>query len=167
MDRRMSKEVLELESELKSLKNVKSIDDFSFDKIELIRGQTPENIKEKCLDLCKNYLAGIWTKQTTDTVSIKRLSGGMTNQLYYCGLNDWSAADGVPHEVAIRLYGPKYFNNEDGGNERLTDLVIAVMISTNKLGPIIYGIFEEGQIQNYIKVCASLFDFLLYNYQIF
>ena len=152
MDRRMSKELIE-KTELLNIKDCKSVDDFSYDKLDMKRGETPEDITEQCLVLCQNYLAGIWTQQTVDSIHVKRLSGGLTNQLYYCALNDPSISDGVPHEVALRFYGPKHFNNEDGGNERLTDMIIALMISENKLGPKIYGIFENGQIQNFIKVC--------------
>ena len=155
MNRRMSKEILE-KTDLINLKDLNNIDDFSYDKVEMIRGETPENINGKCLELCQNYIGGTWLKQSIDTIEVKRLSGGMTNQLYYCALNDPTTAEGVPHEVAIRLYGPKHFNNEDMVNERLTDMIIALMVSENKLGPKIYGIFEEGQLQNYIKVCDLL-----------
>ncbi|XP_054157309.1 choline kinase alpha-like [Oppia nitens] len=77
----------------------------------------------------------------------------MTNQLYYCGIvNKSDDKQEVPQQVAVRLYGPKYFNNKDcDGNERLTDVVIALMVSQNKLGPKIYGIFDGGQIQAFYK----------------
>ena len=152
VDKTELSEQLVKQIEFTSVKDCKSIDDFSYDKLELIRGETPDNIAEQCLVLCKNYLGGVWTQQTVDTINIKRLSGGLTNQMYCCALNDWSLTDGVPHEVAVRLYGLKHYTNEDGGNERLTDMIIALMMSENKLGSKIYGIFENGQIQNFIKV---------------
>ena len=43
---------------LESLKNLKSIDDWDFHNVEQIRGQTPHDINEKCLKLCKDYLSG-------------------------------------------------------------------------------------------------------------
>ncbi|CAG2181819.1 unnamed protein product, partial [Oppiella nova] len=74
----------------------------------------------------------------------------MTNQLYYCGIAEHSATSSAPQEVAVRLYGPKYFNNTDHeGNERLKDTIISLMISENKLGPKVYGLFEHGQILKY------------------
>ena len=58
-----------------------------------------------------------------------------------------------PYEVAIRLYQGKHFNNADNEtNKRLTDTIIALLVSQNELGPKIYGLFEGGQIQKYYKV---------------
>ena len=137
-----------------SIADVKTFDDFDFDKIDLIRGKTPEDIKQKCFHLCKDYLGGVWLKVGIDEVEVKRLSGGMTNQLYYCAINKQiKSINDEPQEVAIRLYGGKHFNNYDcDGNERLTDVIIALLVSENKLGPKIYGLFESGQIQKYYKV---------------
>ena len=136
-----------------SLKDAKSIDDIDFSKIQLQRGQTPKDIIEKCLGLCKDYLADHWTKQTSETIEVQRVSGGVTNQLYYCRIREPSLSSNMPQEVAIRLYGAKHMNTNDcGQNERLTDVVIGLMVSENGLGPKVYGIFEEGQIQQYYKV---------------
>ncbi len=41
-------------NEKNKLKDIQSIDDLDFDKIELKRGETPPDIKEKCLQLCKD-----------------------------------------------------------------------------------------------------------------
>jgi len=127
-----------------------------FSKIEILRGTTPENIKQRCYDLCKDYLAGVWLKVEIDQIEVKRLSGGFTNQLYYCAISKpIKSNNDEPQEVAIRLYGGKHFNNLDcGQNERLTDVIIALLVSQCKLGPKIFGLFEDGQIQQYYKVSA-------------
>jgi hypothetical protein len=66
-------------------------------------------------------------------------------------------------EVTIRLYGGKHFNNLNcDGNERLTDVIIALLVSQNKLEPKIYGIFESGQIQHYYKVLISIIVFIIF-----
>ena len=158
IERRMSAELTEIKPKLKiDVKDIQNIDDFSYDKVDAIKGETPVDIKEKCVKLCQDYLGGVWLEQTIDTIQLRRVSGGFTNQLYYCAVGQPST-DGkvVPEEVAIRLYGPKYFNNAEK-NERLTDVVIALMVSENKLGPKIYGIFEEGQIQHYYKVSWNFY----------
>ena len=133
--------------------------EIDFSKIEWKRGKTPEDIKHKCFQLCRAYLGGIWLKLTVDQIQVKRLNGGLTNQLYYCAINEdkQSSAAKEPKEVAIRLYAAKHFNNyEETTNERLTDTVIALLVSENGLGPKIYGLFEEGQIQSYYKVSLKL-----------
>ena len=139
------------ESQSQTQSETQTID---FSKITLQRGTTPQDIEQKCFDLCRNYLGGVWLKLTIDEVEVKRLSGGLTNQLYYCGINEDKRSDAKePQEVAIRLYEDKHFNNsENETNKRLTDTIIALMVSQNGLGPKIYGLFESGQIMRYYKV---------------
>ena len=118
-----------------------------------LRGKTPENIREQCYQLCREYLAGIWLRVSIDQIVVNRISGGLTNQLYYCAIEESSRTTGAkePQEVAIRLYGDKHFNNSET-NERLSDIIIAILVSENSLGAKIYGIFDRGQILDYHKV---------------
>ncbi|CAG2100034.1 unnamed protein product [Medioppia subpectinata] len=125
---------------------------------ELVRGETPEDIKERCLELCKEYLSDNWRQQTVDTISVRRITGGLSNQLYYCGITSPSIESTVAQEVVIRLYGSKWFNNlNTEGNERITDMrserlsdvITSLMVSEHNLGPKIYGLFDGGQIQHF------------------
>ncbi|XP_054156776.1 choline/ethanolamine kinase-like [Oppia nitens] len=137
----------------KNIEDITSIEEFDFEKLDLYRGKTPDDIKQQCLQLCKDYLSGEWIQQTVDTITVTRICGGLTNQLYYCGINEPKITSNIPHEVSIRFYGSKYFNNIDVNvdNERLTDVIIAITVSDNKLGPKIYGIFDKGQIQQFYR----------------
>ena len=131
-------------------------------------GQTPDDIKEKCLKLCQDYLSGVWLTQTIETITIERLTGGMLNQLYYVSLN--SGTNGtkgqveeltdVPTEVAIKLTQKKPFLEESESEEKerlLGELVVSLMVSENGLGPKIYGVFDGGVIQKYYRVCFLTF----------
>ena len=141
--------------ELKSFKDVQSLsfEELDLSKIEIIRGNTPQDIQQKCLQLCQNYLSGEWCQQTVNSIQVKRVTGGFTNQLYHCAIIESNPSSEVPQEVAIRLYGPKYFDTcSNDGNERLSDVVIGTLVSNNKIGPHLYGVFDEGQIQKYYKV---------------
>ena len=128
-----------------------------FSKIVMQRRETPEDIEQKCIQLCKDYLGGVWLTLTLNEVEVKRVRGGFTNQLYYCAINEDKKnkdAD-VPHEVAIRFYQDKDFKTVDyETNERLSDTVIGIMVSENGIGPKLYGIFDNGQIQKYYKVIS-------------
>ena len=136
-----------------SMKNLKSIDELDLNNVELIKGETPEDINDKCLKLCQDYLAGDWIEQTIDTIQVKRVSGGMTNQLYHCAITTPNLSSKTPQEVAIRLYGTKFWEpTGTEGNERLPDVIICTMVSQNKLGPHVYGMFEGGQILKYYTV---------------
>ena len=150
LERRLFKDI---GSDVKSFKEIQSIDDLDFDKIDLLKGETPADIKERCLKMCQDYLTGNWIQQTLDTIEVTRVSGGLTNQLYYCAIINKCEKEAVPQEVAIRLYGHKYYDSCDNeNNERLSDVIIGLMVSEKDLGPKIYGIFEEGQIQQFYKV---------------
>ena len=140
------------ENEKKSFKDVNSIDEMDFTKLELIRGETPSDIKERCLQLCKDYLSGNWSQQTLDTIDVRRVTGGLMNQLYYCGINEPNNGEGVPQEVAIRLYGPNIFEFCD--KHRIRDTIVSLIFSQKNLGPKIYGVFEGGLIQKFYKVIS-------------
>ncbi|CAG2121610.1 unnamed protein product, partial [Medioppia subpectinata] len=121
---------------------------------DLIRGETPVDIVDTCLELCKQYLSGVWTQQTVDTIEVKRITGGLTNQMYCCRIKsdgEESPQTAVPREVAIRLYGRKNLITDGSGGERLGDIIIGLMVSHNGLGPRVYGMFNGGQILAYYK----------------
>ncbi|CAG2106607.1 unnamed protein product, partial [Medioppia subpectinata] len=121
---------------------------------KLQRGSTPDSIQDSCFLLCREYLGGVWLNVTVGDIEVKRLSGGLTNQLYYCAVNEDKRTinDNVPQEVAILLYQNKHFNHSDiNGIERLTDVIIAQSMSDKGLGPKIYGLFASGQILKYYK----------------
>ncbi|XP_054157316.1 choline kinase A2-like [Oppia nitens] len=136
--------------ETKNIQNITKIEDLDFENINLFRGETPTDIKNQCLQLCKDYLSGEWIQQTVDTITITRIMGGLTNQLYYCGINEPNQTSKIPQEVAVKLYGKKSIKNSDN-YERLPDVIIDLLVSENELGPKVYAIFEHGQILKYYK----------------
>lgn len=78
---------------------------------ELIRGSTPDNIEKRCLELCQTYIGGSWLNaKTLKEITVKRISGGFTNQLYHVHLdksvvrvpNDVYLDE--PSDVAIKFY---------------------------------------------------------------
>ncbi|CAG2164693.1 unnamed protein product [Oppiella nova] len=118
---------------------------------EIFRGQTPEDIDNKCLTICAKYLEGVWKTITINGLDINRISGGFTNQLFHCRLKDNIQVNGnEPKDVFIRLYGPKWVKSSEPGSERLLDAIINVLASEYNLGPKVYGIFDEGILGEYI-----------------
>ncbi|XP_054157317.1 choline kinase A2-like [Oppia nitens] len=143
--------IKETQKEFKNTQNITKIEDFGLNNMDLYRGDTPTDINDQCLQLCKDYLSGEWIQQTVDTITIKRITGGLTNQLYYCGINEPNPTSKVPQEVVIRFYGKKHIKNSSDNYERLSDVIIDLMVSENQLGPKVYAIFEHGQIIKYYK----------------
>ncbi|CAG2174543.1 unnamed protein product [Oppiella nova] len=140
---------------LQTLRDCKTVAEVDFSRLEIIRGETPPDISDRCLQLCKDYLADIWCEQTIDSILVNRLTGGLTNQLYYCAIRDPNVrpSHGVPREVAVRLYGSKYVDIDGSGgrNERLPDIIVALLASRCRLGPKIYGLFTGGEILAFYK----------------
>ncbi len=139
---------------LLELAKMEEIENMDYEKKkELIRGQTPEDIKQQCYHLCKEYVGGIWANISTDQFVLKRISGGLTNQLYHCLLSDeLNPVNNEPKEVVIRIYGKKHFNNLGQKNERHSDSIVALLMAHNKLGPKLYGLFPKGEILEYVEV---------------
>lgn len=126
---------------------------------KMIRGQTPAGIETRCLELCRSFIGGAWNEaKGVEEISVKRISGGFTNQLYHVRLNRSSDqtednnAD-CPTEVAIKLYQAKHMKNyHSDDSERLNDVIILSMVSELGISPKVYGIFQDGFIQEFIKV---------------
>ncbi|CAG2115544.1 unnamed protein product, partial [Medioppia subpectinata] len=121
--------------------------------IEIIKGQTPEDIREKCHHLCQQYLGGVWSDVRINDVNVRRISGGFSNQLYHCQLSDsvGVGADNEPRDVAVRLFGEKNLNTEFAGAGRHTDAIVGPLMAKHGLGPKIYGSFPSGEIQQFVK----------------
>ncbi|XP_054165667.1 choline kinase alpha-like [Oppia nitens] len=145
-----------MNSKLDSLRDCKTLDEIDFNKLKIIRDKTPDNINDRCLQLCKAYLSDQWCRQTIDSIVVNKLTGGLTNQIYHCSIKSPETGSVVPQEVAIRFYGKKYVSFDDSNrtgsnNERISDVVTALMVSRMSLGPKIYGMFSGGEIQAYYK----------------
>ena len=122
-----------------------------------IRGSTPDGIEQRCLELCQAYIGGIWNLVTRiEDVTVKRVTGGFANQLYHVKLNHKYLTDNLieqPTEVAIKLYQEKQMKNyHHDDSERLNDIVILPIASQAGIGPKVYGIFNDGCIQQFVKV---------------
>lgn len=122
---------------------------------DMVRGSTPKNIDVRCLDLCRSFIGGCWTEaRGIGDITVKRISGGFTNQLYHVRLNEVPhTASEEPTEVAIKFYQAKHMKNyHEDDSERLNDTVILTIVSHLGIGPKVYGIFGDGFIQAFIKV---------------
>lgn len=77
---------------------------------DLIRGTTPEDIENRCVDLVKTYIGGSWSNISLADVVVTRISGGLTNQLYRVHLKDTvkrvenNIYPDEPSDVAIKIY---------------------------------------------------------------
>lgn len=127
---------------------------------EIIRGTKPEGLEKKCLELCQLYIGGSW-QQATDIgdITVTRITGGLTNQLYRVQLTESikrlsnSIYPVEPSEVAIKLYMPKHMqSNNEADGERLNDIIILTILSQIGISPSVYGIFNEGVIQEFVDV---------------
>ena len=137
-------------------------DNVSVDQSQLFRGETPEDIDSRCLKLCQDYIGSVWSQQTVDSIQVTRILGGLSNQIYRCAIKDPVPGADAPHEVAIPFFGKKWFK-VNVENPRLSDIIVAIMVSANGLGPKVYGIFDGGMIQQFYHVSLFLkYDKFLY-----
>ncbi|XP_037913443.1 choline/ethanolamine kinase isoform X3 [Hermetia illucens] len=142
--------------------------------IHFIRsGDIPKNsasideMREVAARICRDYLHGAWKTVNAEDIKFRRISGGLSNFLYYVSLpdgfdnnnsastisqqsikrlrRDSSQQEGEPKEVLLRIYGQSH-----GDSAMLTELVVFTLLSERNLGPKLHGIFPGGRIEQYI-----------------
>ncbi|KAL1140640.1 hypothetical protein AAG570_000570 [Ranatra chinensis] len=100
---------------------------------------------ETAVRICRGYLNGPWKKITANDVTVKRVSGGLSNWLYQVCLLKGNTK---PKQVLLRLYGQTH--GEGALESLITESVIFTLLSERRLGPRLHGIFPGGRIEEYI-----------------
>jgi len=112
-----------------------------------MHGENSE-MMDLALRVCRGYLNGPWKKITANDISVKRISGGLSNWLYQVSFTKPLAKPAEPSQVLLRLYGQTH--GERALESLITDSVIFTLLSERNLGPKLHGIFPGGRIEEYI-----------------
>lgn len=84
-------------------------------------------------------------------------SGGMSNLLYYCALKERvETLENEPNQVLLRIYGPSYSDTE-------FQLEVFRQLASEKLGPSLYGTFQEGRLEEYLPSSPLKLEELMSN----
>ncbi|BES87852.1 choline ethanolamine [Nesidiocoris tenuis] len=114
-----------------------------------------EALKEYAYKLCKDYLRGAWLNISASEMVLKKVSGGLSNLLYYCSLPEGvTSAQGEPSRLLLRLYGN--VNGSRAIETLVTESVIFTLLSESQRGPRLYGVFSGGRLEEYIPARALL-----------
>lgn len=124
--------------------------------------------------ICSEYLNGAWKTIAPEEIQLRRISGGLSNFLYYVSLPDGyptattttisankrprkdsdsnlAHLKGMePKEVLLRIYGQSH--GDHALEAMLTESVVFALLSERRLGPKLHGIFPGGRIEQYIPV---------------
>jgi len=100
---------------------------------------------------------------------LKQVTGGLSNQLYYCALPENLKARGrEPTEVLLRMFG-KHLSGPASDSEESAEYFVAALVLENviftllserDLGPKLYGVFAGGRLEEFIQSKS------LVNYQV-
>nr|XP_032525847.1 choline/ethanolamine kinase isoform X1 [Danaus plexippus plexippus] len=142
---------------------------------------TEEEMREVAGRICRNYLHGAWKTVDPSELDFKRISGGLSNFLYYVALPDTSKirytressleADEArlqrrqimsshsfsmdePKKVLLRIYGQVH--GERAMDAIVTESVIFTLLSERRLGPKLHGVFSGGRIEQYVPARSLL-----------
>ncbi|CAG9577035.1 unnamed protein product [Danaus chrysippus] len=142
---------------------------------------TEEEMREVAGRICRNYLHGAWKTVDPSDLDFKRISGGLSNFLYYVALPDASKmrysressldADDArlhkrqimsshsfsmdePKKVLLRIYGQVH--GERAMDAIVTESVIFTLLSERRLGPKLHGVFSGGRIEQYVPARSLL-----------
>ncbi|CAG2107954.1 unnamed protein product [Medioppia subpectinata] len=106
-------------------------------------------MKKKGLDICQKFLHGQWENITTNEIIVKPISGGYSNQIYYCSLPEGrEPVVNEPKHVLLRMYG--IGTTIPGDDYKVTDSLITLLLSERGLGPKLYGVFPGGRLEEFI-----------------
>ncbi|XP_055643328.1 choline/ethanolamine kinase isoform X2 [Toxorhynchites rutilus septentrionalis] len=146
------------------------------DRMQVVASKTPTEMRDVAARICRDYLTGAWKTIPADQLQLKRISGGLSNFLYYVSLPDNHDSGSAkpafngnnskrprkgscpnihqPKEVLLRIYGQTH--GEHALETMLTESVVFTLLSERKLGPKLHGIFPGGRIEQYIPARALL-----------
>ncbi|XP_053621834.1 choline/ethanolamine kinase isoform X2 [Plodia interpunctella] len=134
---------------------------------------TEEEMREVAARICRNYLYGAWKTVDPEQLDFRKMSGGLSNFLYYVALPDDLTKLGrykgrenspesekkpmarvssfnfeEPRRVLLRIYGQVH--GERAMDAIVTESVIFTLLSERRLGPKLYGVFSGGRIEEFI-----------------
>jgi hypothetical protein len=133
--------------------------------------RSQSEMRDVATRVCREYLSGAWKNISSDEIQVKRMSGGLSNFLYYVSLpnnsDDSNTIDDStistkrtrkesyhnimePTKVLLRIYGQSH--GENALENMLTESVVFALLSERQLGPKLHGIFPGGRIEQYIPV---------------
>ena len=74
--------------------------------------------------------------------------------LYLCSLSDKVVTkDGEPRKVLLRIYGQII---QEHPQTVVMDSVIFALLAEKKIGPNLLGVFTDGRVEEYVKVCYGI-----------
>ncbi|KAG7295624.1 hypothetical protein JYU34_021900 [Plutella xylostella] len=128
---------------------------------------TEAEMREAAARICRDYLHGAWKSVQPQHLQFNRISGGLSNFLYYVALPDELPPRGdspgdecavfgrsnsfcieEPKKVLLRIYGQVH--GERAMDAIVTESVIFTLLSERRLGPKLHGVFSGGRIEEYI-----------------
>ncbi|XP_026313885.1 choline/ethanolamine kinase isoform X2 [Hyposmocoma kahamanoa] len=144
------------------------------DLLKLQMCGTENEMREVACRICKNYLHGAWKIAEPADLEFRRISGGLSNFIYYVALPDDMSkfyrnrlpstgseteqstltrqmSENVgdePKQVLLRIYGQVH--GERAMDAIVTESVIFTLLSERRLGPKLHGVFSGGRIEEFI-----------------
>ncbi|XP_038053259.1 choline kinase alpha-like isoform X2 [Patiria miniata] len=107
----------------------------------------PEETRVKAYNWCRDYLGGTWRRIKYDDFQIRDLRAGLSNYLYLCSLpSNEKGRKNEPTEVLLRVFGEIFYESD----APLLDTIIFSLLSERQQGPKLYGVFQEGRLEQYI-----------------
>lgn len=134
---------------------------FHLSHMDLIQKQNNANreLRERAHRICCEHLGGAWKQISPDQMSFTPVTGGMSNLLYCCSLPDsikLPSDAGEPTQALLRLYGDQSRNCD-----MTLQVEIFELLSMRELGPKLYGVFQEGRLEEFLPANSLTNDELM------
>ncbi|KAL3073779.1 hypothetical protein niasHS_016618 [Heterodera schachtii] len=100
--------------------------------------------KENAKKICGKRLGGVWETVPVENLHIKKLTGGMSNFLFHCYLDENHAPlKEEPKQIIMRFYLTTV-------EAHLLESHIFTILSERKLGPKFHGLLANGRLEEFI-----------------
>ncbi|KAI6188151.1 hypothetical protein M3Y98_00323300 [Aphelenchoides besseyi] len=105
-------------------------------------------IREKIHALCAQYVGGSWKQISPERIELQKIRGATSNILFICGLNSniCETVDDEPKKILLRVYF-----NPDKESNLVADTAVFMLLSERGLGPKLFGVFDDGRLEEYIN----------------
>ena len=130
-----------------------------FSSIKLVETVINDEIRDKCRQLCSEFIAGPWKDLKLDEITVTPIEDGLSNRIYACtnlkltSSKQSELTANIPAKVVVRLHGSSFVGDQG-------DMIVVSMDALPLIGeklyqkgfaPKIYGVFKEGRIEHFIE----------------
>ena len=110
---------------------------------------TPDLSPQQVVSFAQRFFLKHWSKVKEQDVQITRIKSGWVNRVFIVERPE-SENDCEPRKLLMKMYGGNMMTCQPGDGRRSQELLVSFEFAKTKLSPKLYGVFQEGRVEEYI-----------------